>query len=82
MEGKAAFERIAEILDTEPPTTKASGTGTFPRGLFTVEVSGVGFSYPGSGRPALSGLDLELPAGTRTAVVGRSGAGRARSSTS
>ncbi len=76
MEGKAAFERIAEILDTEPPTRKASGTGTFPRGLFTVEVSGVGFSYPGSGRPALSGVDLELPAGTRTAVVGRSGAGK------
>ena len=76
MEGKAAFERIAEILDTEPPTRKASGTGAFPRGLFTVEVSGVGFSYPGSGRPALSGVDLELPAGTRTAVVGRSGAGK------
>jgi ATP-binding cassette subfamily C protein CydD len=76
MEGKAAFERISEILETQPSASYSHGAGAVARAPLTVEVSGVGFSYPGNGRPALSGLDLVLPAGTRTAVVGRSGAGK------
>lgn len=78
MEGKAAAGRIAEILDTGPGATAAGGPGAGPNASagLSVELSGVGFAYPGSDRPALSGLDLALPAGTRTAVVGRSGAGK------
>ena len=76
MEGKAAAGRIFEILDTPAPER---GSGIAPRELpagLTVELSGVGFSYPGSERPALSDVSLTLPAGTRTAVVGRSGSGK------
>src|ERR671916_3170019 len=76
MEGKVAFERVSEILQTQPPAGDSRGDGAVPRAPLTVEVAGVGFSYPGSGRAALSGMDLVLPAGTRTAVVGRSGAGK------
>ena len=36
----------------------------------------VHFSYPGSNRPVLDGLDLELPAGLCTAIVGVNGAGK------
>jgi ATP-binding cassette, subfamily B, bacterial len=36
----------------------------------------VSFSYPGSDRPVLAGLDLVLPAGTSTAIVGLNGSGK------
>jgi ATP-binding cassette subfamily B protein len=36
----------------------------------------VHFQYPGSDRKVLNGLDLELPAGTSTAIVGMNGAGK------
>jgi ATP-binding cassette subfamily B protein len=36
----------------------------------------VSFAYPGSGRNVLRELDLELPAGTSTAIVGLNGAGK------
>lgn len=36
----------------------------------------VRFSYPGSGRPVLNGLNLHLQAGRSTAIVGLNGAGK------
>jgi ABC-type multidrug transport system fused ATPase/permease subunit len=41
-----------------------------------LDIYGLEFTYPGSDEPALSGLDLELPAGGRLVVVGPSGAGK------
>ena len=76
MEGKAAAERIVEVLDTPLPTSTASGGSGELRSALTVELTDVGYAYPGSEAPALSEITLELPAGTRTALVGRSGAGK------
>ncbi len=76
MEGKAAAERVIEILDTPPPVSSLSGAPFRVEGGLSVEFSSVDYTYPGSGRPALSGLELDLPAGTRTALVGRSGSGK------
>ena len=42
----------------------------------TVVFDHVSFSYPGESRAALTDLDLELPAGKVTAVVGANGAGK------
>jgi ATP-binding cassette, subfamily C, bacterial CydD len=74
MEGKAAAERIFEILDTPLPA-EGSSQVSLPGGL-QISFSGVGFTYPGRDLPALDGLTLTLPAGSRTAVVGRSGSGK------
>ncbi len=76
MEGKAAAERIVEILDTPPPVSDGVGTPDGLRDGLAVKLSGVGYTYPDSGRPALSEVTLRLPAGKRTALVGRSGAGK------
>lgn len=76
MEGKAAAERIFEILDTPVPVRSGANTPTRLSGGVEIELSGVGYTYPGSEREALSDLTLTLPAGTRTALVGRSGSGK------
>ncbi len=41
-----------------------------------IRFEGVRFTYPGSRTPVLDGLDLELPAGRSTAIVGVNGAGK------
>lgn len=76
MEGKAAAERIDEILDTPIPVHDADDARQAPDDALTVELKGVTFSYPQGEHPAISGVDLVLPAGSRTALVGPSGAGK------
>jgi len=76
MEGKAAAERIFEILDTPAPARGDGRALASLSGGLTVELSGVRFVYPESEHPALCGVSLTLPAGTRTALVGRSGSGK------
>jgi ATP-binding cassette subfamily C protein CydC len=46
------------------------------RGVALVELTGVGASWPGAGRPAVSGLNLRLAAGDRVHLAGPSGAGK------
>ena len=76
MEGKAAAERVFEILDV--PALACGGGRVLDSlsGGLTVELCGVRFVYPESKHPALCGVSLTLPAGTRTALVGRSGSGK------
>ena len=76
MEGKAAAHRIFEILDTPAPVRSGNLAPDSICGGPSVEFSGVWFSYPGRDRPALCGVDLTLPPGSRTAIVGRSGSGK------
>ena len=76
MEGKAAAERIFEILNTPTTLREDPATATRPSGPLTIEFEEVGYSYPGSTQPALSGIDLKLPHGTCTALVGHSGSGK------
>ncbi len=76
MEGKAAAQRIFEILDTPAPVSMSDQNPAPPSGGLTIELSGVEFTYPGAERPALRDVSLTLRAGARTAVVGRSGSGK------
>ncbi|MEO8208496.1 MAG: ABC transporter ATP-binding protein [Chloroflexota bacterium] len=47
-----------------------------PRGPLSLIARGVSFAYPGADRPALAGIDFELPAGRVLLVVGPSGSGK------
>jgi ATP-binding cassette subfamily C protein CydD len=76
MEGSAAADRIFEILSTPVRVRHGTGTPNPVTDRISIELSGVGYTYPGSEEPALSDLTLALPVGSRTALVGRSGAGK------
>jgi ABC-type multidrug transport system fused ATPase/permease subunit len=41
-----------------------------------ISLRDVGFGYPRAGRPVFEHLDLEIPAGSSLAIVGRNGAGK------
>jgi energy-coupling factor transport system ATP-binding protein len=52
------------------------GEGTRPGGSFAVSCERVSFSYPGSARPALSEVSLDLRPGEYVGVVGPNGGGK------
>jgi ATP-binding cassette subfamily C protein CydC len=74
----AAARRVFAILDARPAVEDPVRPAPISKDLSppTLEAHGIEFTYPGSQAPALSGLELELPAGCRLAVVGPSGAGK------
>lgn len=76
MEGKAAAKRISKVLALPADGAKAPLRSVALDWPLTVRFSGVTFHYPNSERPALRDLSLTLSPGTRTALVGRSGAGK------
>jgi ATP-binding cassette subfamily B protein len=47
-----------------------------PAGGSAIRFEGVSFVYPGARRPALTDVELEVPAGSTMALVGPSGAGK------
>ncbi|MCO4747345.1 MAG: ABC transporter ATP-binding protein [Proteobacteria bacterium] len=69
------LSNLYEFLDLEVAT--ASGTvtaGSAPGDGIRFE--GVSFTYPGATTPALSGVDLHIPPGSRLALVGHNGSGK------
>ncbi|POH75062.1 ABC transporter ATP-binding protein [Arthrobacter glacialis] len=73
----ALFSRIFEYLDLEPEIAAPATPVTLDLALVRGEVrfENVHFAYDG-GPDVLRGIDLLLPAGTATAVVGPTGSGK------
>lgn len=72
--GVAAAEEIFGVLDM-PPESDA-GTRELARVRGEIELVDVRLRYPGSDFAALDGVSLHCPAGSVTALVGRSGSGK------
>ncbi len=87
--GTAVATRMLEILAAPPgpdvpapATVAAAGTATPTidrraiAGPPAIRFADVFFAYEGGRRPALRGLDLDIPAGATVALVGETGAGK------
>src|SRR5690606_10201412 len=74
--GRSAWEAMLELEDAARRTGAPTGRGgPVLRPEREIALRGVQFGYTPD-RPVLDGLDLELPVGTSTALVGVNGAGK------
>ncbi len=78
MEGVSASKEIFAILDqsTPAPVQQAAFRVQESAGKSPILFTDVTYTYPGSSRPALEGINANIPAGKTTAIIGPSGAGK------
>jgi ATP-binding cassette, subfamily B, bacterial len=76
--GLLAYQVLEEFESSAPPE---AGSHTAPQQSaaapeHAIRFENVTFTYPGTAKPTLQGLDVEIPAGRATAVVGLNGSGK------
>src|SRR5690606_32964545 len=71
--GRASWDRVRDVLEAEPDVLEREGAEPAPR-EGALHVHGLGFSR--DDRRVLDGVDLEIPAGSTTAIVGAVGSGK------
>ena len=73
--GRAAGQRIFEVLDTPNPIMEAQGTKRIEKVASAVRFDAVDFSYEDD-RPVLKQVAFDIPKGHTVALVGQSGSGK------
>ncbi|WP_072568013.1 heme ABC transporter ATP-binding protein/permease CydC [Enterobacter sp. SA187] len=71
----ASARRITEITDCPPEVTFSAGETAMPAQV-DLRLDAVSFTYPQQVQPALKGVSLEVTAGQRVAILGRTGCGK------
>ena len=74
--GAAATTRLFEVLDHEPEIEDRAVHGAPDHLKGAITLRDLRFRYPDAARPALDGIDLEIPAGETLAIIGRIGSGK------
>jgi ABC-type multidrug transport system fused ATPase/permease subunit len=72
----ASGARIFQILDRAPQITSPPQSPPLPAGEGSVRFRAAGLQFEGATHPALSGVDLDVPAGQVVAIVGAMGSGK------
>jgi ATP-binding cassette subfamily B protein len=72
----ALFHRIFEYLDLPIDLAEAEHPVALRDVRGAVRFEGVTFGYDADARPTLDGVDLDVPAGSFTAIVGETGSGK------
>jgi ATP-binding cassette, subfamily B, bacterial len=72
----ASTRRYCAVQREKPAVADGPLQPPAPAGGSAIRFEGVSFTYPGARRPALSEVQLEVPAGSTMALVGPSGAGK------
>jgi ATP-binding cassette, subfamily C, bacterial CydC len=68
--------RVGAVLDAPDPVTEPAEPRPLPGGPLQVQLRGAQVRYEPGGPLAIDGVDLDLAAGRRVALVGPSGAGK------
>ncbi|NTU58070.1 MAG: thiol reductant ABC exporter subunit CydD [Chlorobiaceae bacterium] len=78
MEGVTASKEMHEILDRSASLKRAAGKLDLPKAAISrpIVLDDIGFTFPGSQKPALEAVSCTLLPGTVTALTGPSGAGK------
>ena len=73
----ATADRLLWLEDHHATAVASAGTGTAPDRLGSaITIRGLSFTYPGTERMVLSGVNLTFPAGATVAIVGENGSGK------
>jgi ATP-binding cassette, subfamily C, bacterial CydC len=75
-QARTAAGRVAAVLDAPEPVTDPAEPLPLPTGPLRVVLRNVRVRYDPGGPLALDGIDLDLRAGRRVALIGPSGAGK------
>jgi ATP-binding cassette subfamily B protein len=76
LNARTAVDRYFDVLTTVNPLTDPADPVPAPEPRGHVRLRDVTFQYDDATRPVLEHVDLELPAGTTTALVGLTGSGK------
>lgn len=71
--GSASLRRLREFIETDESADETGGLA-FAGG--DIVIRDLSFTYPGSVTPALDGVSMRIPRGSRVAVVGTVGSGK------
>ena len=74
--GRAAEVRLQKILATEPEVKDAEDVLPIDSLQGAIQIRGLTFSYPENDEPALRDVNVNVPAGSSLAIVGRVGSGK------
>ncbi len=73
---RQAAARVLAVTEARPPVVDPDAPQPLPGGAGRARLRSAATRYPGTPRPAVEGLDLDLGPGRRVAVIGASGAGK------
>ncbi len=73
---RASSERLNQILRAEPGVLDPQTVSALPPRGSDLRLSGLTVSWPDATDPAIRDVDIDVPSGSRVAIVGSSGAGK------
>ncbi|PLS05326.1 ABC transporter ATP-binding protein [Neobacillus cucumis] len=75
-QGKAADQRIREVLSTEPDIKDEEGTIPLTLVKGDIRIKDLSFNYPRNKDHVLKNINITIPKGTSLAIVGKVGSGK------